>query len=354
MGNLSPFLDDKITAQSVCRRRIKMAKFKARVDEHGRECNACHEYKLWGEFYSAGAGKRTSKCRECLLLRIQETKQGLVPKRKKNHIDDDGRECSKCHEYKSWDEYSKGNGRNGKSTTCRTCSSSAALAYFYEHHEESIAKKAIYREANRDSENARSSRYKKEHPEKNRANSRNDYWRNRDARLAASKQWREDNPEKDAECFRRKKRKNPDLYKEIQRAANKRFRENHPEDVAAREQKRRASKLQAMPFWADRAEILSVFLLARALRDATGLKYHVDHVIPLQHPLVCGLHVQANLRVVSAADNLSKHNKFDPETFDADDIPNVAWAHLDDEHEACRRAQELVEHILMAEGLTTK
>lgn len=38
--------------------------------------------------------------------------------------------------------------------------------------------------------------------------------------------------------------------------------------------------------------------------------YHVDHVAPLVHPLICGVHCIANLQYLPAADNLSKHNKW--------------------------------------------
>jgi hypothetical protein len=76
---------------------------------------------------------------------------------------------------------------------------------------------------------------------------------------------------------------------------------------------RRALKLKATPSWANKEEIASKYRLAAYFDFISGgfVKHHVDHIIPLKHNKVCGLHVENNLQILIAQDNLSKHNTFE-------------------------------------------
>jgi len=81
--------------------------------------------------------------------------------------------------------------------------------------------------------------------------------------------------------------------------------------VNSRTAARRALCAAATPAWVDKQELDDVYAEAR------HMQMHVDHIIPLNHPLVCGLHVWANLQLLTPIDNMRKNNRFDPETYDA-------------------------------------
>ena len=82
---------------------------------------------------------------------------------------------------------------------------------------------------------------------------------------------------------------------------------------APRRARRRAAKLQAIPKWAD-LELIKVFYqLCRQRTELTGLPHHVDHIIPLQSELVCGLHIINNLQILTATENCQKSNVFWPD-----------------------------------------
>ena len=74
--------------------------------------------------------------------------------------------------------------------------------------------------------------------------------------------------------------------------------------------KRRASKLNATPLWANLDDLKVEYQLAKWCTEVTGTLYHVDHIIPLKGNGVCGLHVPWNLQVIPAEVNLKKGIKY--------------------------------------------
>lgn len=139
------------------------------------------------------------------------------------------------------------------------------------------------------------------------------------ARAAAQRR----DPDAERERLREWHRRNPNSGKAQKvrwRAANrekvkadkKRYRLDNPGLWAAYCSKRRALKRQAMPIWSDAEKIARVYALAAAL-SVNGAEFEVDHIVPLNHPLVCGLHVPANLQVLLRVANRSKGNRFWPD-----------------------------------------
>ena len=76
--------------------------------------------------------------------------------------------------------------------------------------------------------------------------------------------------------------------------------------------KRRAAELLRVPPWADQTAIAAIYRAARELTRQTGIAHHVDHDYPLQGEYVSGLHVAANLRILTAEENTRKSNRFVP------------------------------------------
>lgn len=100
--------------------------------------------------------------------------------------------------------------------------------------------------------------------------------------------------------------------KDKSRAATKK-RLSTPKGLAehnARNKKREALKLQAMPVWANQ-EYIKLFYVGAKIEEArTGKKVDVDHIVPLNHELVCGLHCEHNLQLLTAKANRAKKNIF--------------------------------------------
>lgn len=81
--------------------------------------------------------------------------------------------------------------------------------------------------------------------------------------------------------------------------------------VPHRGEERRAA--MPVPPWFDRVAVRNIERQARELTLETGTQHSVDHIVPVRHPLVCGLHVQSNLCVLPLADNIRKSNNHWPQ-----------------------------------------
>jgi hypothetical protein len=68
--------------------------------------------------------------------------------------------------------------------------------------------------------------------------------------------------------------------------------------------KRKATKLQAVPAWAE-PELIELIYAEAAHRGMV-----VDHIVPLQGRLVSGLHVHYNMQLLTATENGRKNNRF--------------------------------------------
>ena len=59
-------------------------------------------------------------------------------------------------------------------------------------------------------------------------------------------------------------------------------------------------------------KIEKMYWVAKTLTERTGIKWVVDHIVPLRGKSVSGLHVENNLQVITNSRNVRKRNKFIP------------------------------------------
>lgn len=137
---------------------------------------------------------------------------------------------------------------------------------------------------------------------------RNWYLKNRERLLANADRSPEAKAKKAAYDKKRRELKGDKL-----RAYDKE-RSSKAERLAAKREwsrKRKMSIKQATPNWLsefDNLFIKEIYSLAVLRSKATGVKYQVDHIIPLHGKNVCGLHVPSNLQLLTAEENLKKRH----------------------------------------------
>jgi hypothetical protein len=83
--------------------------------------------------------------------------------------------------------------------------------------------------------------------------------------------------------------------------------------LRSRVAKRRATRKNATPLWADSKAMKVFYDVAADLTAKLGTPHEVDHIVPLQSKIVCGLHNQFNLQVIPLKKNRAKSNKTWPD-----------------------------------------
>lgn len=97
--------------------------------------------------------------------------------------------------------------------------------------------------------------------------------------------------------------KNPTIH---QKAASTSKRKNRA-TYTALQTKRKAQQKNAIPAWAN------LDVIQKLYKQAALLKKTVDHIVPLQSSIVCGLHCESNLQLLTDKENSSKGNRFWPD-----------------------------------------
>jgi hypothetical protein len=91
------------------------------------------------------------------------------------------------------------------------------------------------------------------------------------------------------------------------------WRKDNPGMHAANTATRRSAKLRATLGERDATAIKRIYAEAKRFSSLLGITLHVDHIVPLVSPDVCGLHVWANLQLLERGENSRKSNRIWPD-----------------------------------------
>ena len=186
--------------------------------------------------------------------------------------------------------------RNGKSRagTCVACSNEQGRRWRKENKEKFSAICRAWRANN---------------PEKARAKDRRSKLFNKEKVALRNKLWRL----KNAETLKLKDKEKRKQRSEYYRAKMREWYGKNRHLVYTYNGKRRALTRMATPSWSNQFFMGEIYDLAQLRTKMTGIKWSVDHIVPLRNPAVCGLHTEQNLQVIPTVHNLSKNNRTWPD-----------------------------------------
>jgi Zn ribbon nucleic-acid-binding protein len=218
-----------------------------------------------------------------------------------NHLSErfvSGGNCVACNKInaKQW----KKNNKEKVAEHCKTYYQKNATGlnekaknYHKDNKAKIIAQKKKYRLENCDAEKQRGKNWRALNADKKR--DADIAWRSQNLQKvrAYREKWRKENPEAEIQSKRNWLQQN----RAYSRASAARY---------------RAQKKDAAPPWADMKKIQQIYNECLNISMETSILHHVDHIVPLRNPKVCGLHVPWNLQIITARDNQKKGNKMPP------------------------------------------
>ena len=101
-----------------------------------------------------------------------------------------------------------------------------------------------------------------------------------------------------------------DSCKTCSSASTSQWQKDNPAKTNANSARRRARKLKATPSWEDKRKTQWYYDESQRISQETGVAHHVDHMVPLNHWSVRGLHWHMNFDIIPGAENCSKNNRF--------------------------------------------
>lgn len=216
--------------------------------------------------------------------------------------------CYGCQEFKLLESFSRRKSNaDGLQDKCKPC----VNAYLKDWRDRNLERKRQmdrdYAAANRERARTKTRLWVLANPDRKKENDRAYVEANKERLQLQSAIYRAENRDE----IQAKKRRHRIENREQILAKQKAWKAANKGKVLANVAFRKARKRQATPPWLtveQRRQMRDLYETAEIFRANMNDDFHVDHIIPINHPLVCGLHVPWNLQILTAADNLRKGN----------------------------------------------
>ncbi len=223
--------------------------------------------------------------------------------------------CSTCKETKDYSLFGKHKyQKDGYRCNCKKCTNLQSLKYRQKNPQKT--KETDKKNRIKYKDKIRQRNFEKYHSNREENIARVRKWQieNKERKSSAYKKWAQNNYESLSIKKKKWNQENSKRANDNKKKSNKKL----PENVLARNSKRRASKLRATPKWLTKEhfkEIREIYKTCKEIQWLSEEKLVVDHISPLVgrdrhgNHISCGLHVPWNLQIISASQNSSKNSK---------------------------------------------